>query len=130
SRHCAASCTGTSSRSCIQRTPEFAAMLESIRLRDFVIIEAAEIEFADGFCVLTGETGAGKSILIDALGLALGARADAGTVRQDTARADITATFTIDARMAQWLAERELDGDEGRVLLRRVIDADGRSKAL
>ncbi len=105
-------------------------MLESIRLRDFVIIDAAEIEFAEGFCVLTGETGAGKSILIDALGLALGARADAGTVRQGAARADITASFTIDAQTAQWLAERELDGDEGRVLLRRVIDADGRSKAL
>lgn len=105
-------------------------MLESIRLRDFVIIDAAEVEFAEGFCVLTGETGAGKSILIDALGLALGARADAGTVRQGAARADITASFRIDEQTARWLAERELDGDEGRVLLRRVIDADGRSKAL
>ncbi|MFA7503916.1 MAG: DNA repair protein RecN [Burkholderiaceae bacterium] len=105
-------------------------MLESIRLRDFVIVEAAEVEFAEGFCVLSGETGAGKSILIDALGLALGARADAGTVRQGAARADIAASFTIDAQAMQWLAERELEGDEGRVLLRRVIEADGRSKAL
>ncbi len=105
-------------------------MLESIRLRDFVIVEAAEVDFADGFCVLTGETGAGKSILIDALGLALGARADAGTIRQGATRADITASFTIDAQVAQWLADRELDGDDGRVLLRRVIEADGRSKAL
>lgn len=105
-------------------------MLESIRLRDFVIVEAAEVDFADGFCVLTGETGAGKSILIDALGLALGARADAGTIRQGAPRADITASFTIDAQTTQWLSDRELDGDDGRVLLRRVIEADGRSKAL
>ncbi|MEB2320160.1 MAG: DNA repair protein RecN [Pseudomonadota bacterium] len=105
-------------------------MLESIRLRDFVIVDAAEVEFAEGFCVLTGETGAGKSILIDALGLALGARADAGTVRQGAARADIAASFAIDAPTAQWLAERKLEGDEGRVLLRRIIEADGRSKAL
>lgn len=104
-------------------------MLESIRLRDFVIIDAAEVEFGEGFCVLTGETGAGKSILVDALGLALGARADAGTVRQGAARADITACFRIDDDVAQWLAERELDGDEDRVLLRRVVEADGRSKA-
>src|SRR5512138_1892566 len=111
-------------------------MLLSLSIRDFVLIEKLDLSVArdagsfGGLGALTGETGAGKSILIDALGLALGARADAGTVRQGAARADITASFRIDEQTARWLAERELDGDEGRVLLRRVIDADGRSKAL
>lgn len=104
-------------------------MLESIRLRDFVIVEAAEIGFAAGFCALTGETGAGKSILVDALGYALGARTDTGTIRQGAKRADITASFTTDAEIDAWLSERELDGDEGRVMLRRTIEADGRSRA-
>lgn len=105
-------------------------MLTALRLRDFVIVDAAELEFGPGFTVLTGETGAGKSILIDALGLALGARADAGVVREGTARADICAQFTTDARLQSWLAERDLGGDEGTVLLRRVVESDGRSRAL
>lgn len=105
-------------------------MLLRLLLRDFVIVDAAEIEFGSGFTVLSGETGAGKSILLDALGLAIGARADAGMVREGRARADITAEFAIDPDLDEWLAERDLRGDPGRLLARRVVEADGRSRAL
>jgi len=105
-------------------------MLTALRLRDFVIVDQAHLEFSPGFTVLTGETGAGKSILIDALGLALGLRADAGVVREGASRADITAEFTTDAALDAWLAGRDLAGDAGQVLLRRIVEADGRSRAL
>jgi DNA repair protein RecN (Recombination protein N) len=105
-------------------------MLTALRLRDFVIVEAIDLEFGPGFSVLSGETGAGKSILIDALGLALGARADQSVVREGASRADITASFSIDARLETWLDEHELAGDPGTVLARRLVDADGRSRAL
>ncbi len=105
-------------------------MLTELRLRDFVIVDSLELEFGPGFTVLSGETGAGKSILIDALGLALGARADASVVREGTRRADISALFRTDPTLDAWLAERELSGDAGQVWLRRVIEADGRSRAL
>jgi DNA repair protein RecN (Recombination protein N) len=105
-------------------------MLTALRLRDFVIVDAAELRFDAGFTVLTGETGAGKSILIDALGLVLGERADAGVIREGAARADVSADFTIDAAVQAWLVERDLQGDEGSVMLRRIVEADGRSRAL
>jgi DNA repair protein RecN (Recombination protein N) len=105
-------------------------MLTALRLRDFVIVEAVELDFGPGFTVLSGETGAGKSILIDALGLAVGARADAGVVREGAPRADIVAEFATDTRLDAWLAERDLGGDPGLVLLRRVVESDGRSRAL
>ncbi len=105
-------------------------MLLALRLRDFVIVDSLEIEFGSGFTVLTGETGAGKSILIDALQLALGARADTSVVREGAARADLVAEFSIDEPLERWLAERELAGDPGTLLLRRIIDTDGRSRAL
>ena len=105
-------------------------MLLALRLRDFVIVDALDIEFSPGFTVLTGETGAGKSILLDALSLAMGGRADAGVVREGAARADISATFRSSEALDAWLAERALAGDPGCVLLRRVIDAEGRSRAL
>jgi DNA repair protein RecN (Recombination protein N) len=105
-------------------------MLLSLRLEDFVIVDSAELEFGPGFTVLSGETGAGKSILIDALSLAMGGRADAGVVREGRPRADIAAEFRSDAALDAWLAERALQGDAGTVLLRRLVDADGRSRAL
>jgi DNA repair protein RecN (Recombination protein N) len=105
-------------------------MLRSLSIRDFVIVDRLELEFSPGFTALTGETGAGKSILVDALGLALGERADAGVVRQGTERAEITAEFELDVAspLQQWLSEREL-GSDGACLMRRVIDAGGRSRA-
>lgn len=105
-------------------------MLLSLHLRDFVIVDSADIEFGAGFTALTGETGAGKSILLDALGLALGARGDAGVVRDTRPRADISARFQSHPGLDAWLAERDLTGDPGELLLRRIVEADGRSRAL
>ena len=104
-------------------------MLRTLTIRDFVIVDAIELEFARGFSVFTGETGAGKSILIDALALALGGRGDASVVREGAAKADITADFAAPPEVQAWLAEHEFTDEDGGVLLRRVIDNAGRSKA-
>jgi DNA repair protein RecN (Recombination protein N) len=107
-------------------------MLRFLSVRDFVIVEQLELEFSAGFTVLTGETGAGKSILIDALSLALGERADASMVRPGSARSETSAEFDLSAQpdLARWLEENELTGDEaGSLLLRRVVDSAGRSRA-
>ena len=104
-------------------------MLRTLTIRDFVIVEAIELEFSAGFSVFTGETGAGKSILIDALQLALGGRGDASVVREGAARADITADFAVSGAAAAWLDDNACAADEGGALLRRVIDNAGRSKA-
>ncbi len=106
-------------------------MLRHLSIRDFVIVDRLELEFTGGFGALTGETGAGKSILLDALGLALGGKAEAGVVRTGQARAEIVAEFDLPAEgpLKAWLAEQELDTEEGCVLLRRVIESGGRSKA-
>jgi DNA repair protein RecN (Recombination protein N) len=104
-------------------------MLRTLTIRDFVIVDAIELEFSSGFSVFTGETGAGKSILIDALQLALGGRGDASVVREGAPKADISAEFAPSAVASAWLAQHELAADEGGVLLRRVIDNAGRSKA-
>jgi DNA repair protein RecN (Recombination protein N) len=104
-------------------------MLRTLTIRDFVIVDAIELEFSSGFTVFTGETGAGKSILIDALQLALGGRGDASMVREGASRADITADFAPSEAAAAWLAQHEFALDEGGALLRRVIDNAGRSKA-
>ncbi|HEV3106644.1 MAG TPA: AAA family ATPase, partial [Trinickia sp.] len=108
-------------------------MLRHLSIRDFVIVAALDLEFDRGFTVFSGETGAGKSILIDALALTLGARADATVVRTGTSRADITAEFTASDEVARWLDEQALAGSEAdgasAVLLRRVIDSNGRSRA-
>ena len=104
-------------------------MLRTLSIRDFVIVDSIELEFSSGFSVLTGETGAGKSILIDALTLALGGRGDASVVREGAAKADITAEFSAAAELDEWLAANEFSTEEGGALLRRVIDNAGRSKA-
>ena len=110
-------------------------MLQTISLRDFVIVDQLELDFASGFTVLTGETGAGKSILLDALGLVLGERADSSQIREGSNRAEISATFRIEAELVQsfgkWLDEQGLpDEDEGQtLLLKRIVESNGRSRA-
>ena len=106
-------------------------MLRTLAIRDFVIVDAIELELTSGFSVFTGETGAGKSILIDALTLALGGRADASVVREGAAKADISAEFTLhaDAALHAWLDDNAFDVEDGVLLLRRVVDNSGRSKA-
>ena len=103
-------------------------MLRLLHVRDFVIVDEAEISFSPGFTVFSGETGAGKSILIDALSLALGARGDTGLLRAGADRAEINAVFETPASLQDWLAERDFDPHDD-LILRRIIDSQGRSKA-
>lgn len=103
-------------------------MLRTLHIRDFVIVDQAEIQFEPGFTVFSGETGAGKSILIDALSLALGARGDATVLREGATRTDITAVFDAPQALASWLQTQELETDDALVL-RRVIDSQGRSRS-
>lgn len=102
--------------------------LKSIHLRDFVIVRELELDLRTGFSVLTGETGAGKSILIDALQLALGNRAEAGVVREGAQRAEIAAEFDLPQSLSQWLDNAGFE-HEGNLLVRRSIDAQGKSRA-
>lgn len=106
-------------------------MLRALTIRDFVIVEQSSLEFAPGFTALTGETGAGKSILIDALAATLGERSDATLVRAGAKQAEVAAEFELaDAPAAEaWLGEAGLEGDPGTCLVRRVIEAGGRSRA-
>ena len=108
-------------------------MLNSLAIRDVVLIEALDLQFGAGLGVLTGETGAGKSILLDALGLALGARGEAGLVRPGAAQAVVTATFDTppsDGPIVALLSENGLDLDPGEpLLIRRIVKADGGSRA-
>ena len=105
-------------------------MLRHLTIRDFVIVDRLELEFSTGFGALTGETGAGKSILIDALALALGERADAGVIRSGCDKAEVAATFDVASlpEVGAWLKANDLEGDD-ELLLRRVVDAGGRSRA-
>ena len=105
-------------------------MLRVLSIRDFVIVDWLELEFAPGFTVLTGETGAGKSILVDALAMVLGERADAIVVRVGAERAEINAEFAVDdlPDIARWLKDNDLAGDEGVLLMRRVVEGSGRSR--
>lgn len=105
-------------------------MLKFLSVRDFVIVSSLELDFSSGFTALTGETGAGKSILIGALSLALGERGDAAMVRNGCERAEIAAEFDITTlpHLQTWLAGQDLAGDENTCLLRRVLDAGGRSR--
>ncbi|MEP7083690.1 MAG: DNA repair protein RecN, partial [Betaproteobacteria bacterium] len=106
-------------------------MLRTLSIRNFILVEQLEIDFDDGFTVLTGETGAGKSILLDALTLVLGGRGDSGVVRAGAERAEISAEFDL-GRLADaqaWLRANDMANDERTALLRRVIDGQGRSRA-
>ena len=110
-------------------------MLQTISLRDFVIVDQLELDFASGFTVLTGETGAGKSILLDALGLVLGERADSSQIREGSNRAEISALFRIESELVpsfgQWLDAQgfPLEDDGQSLLLKRTVETNGRSRA-
>jgi len=105
-------------------------MLTHLQIRDFAIVESVELDLSPGFTALTGETGAGKSILVDALLLAVGGRADSGAVRHGAERAEVTASFDLarNAGAVAWLDEQSIE-HEGEAVLRRVVSADGRSRA-
>ena len=103
-------------------------MLRALHIRDFVIVTEADISFESGFTVFSGETGAGKSILIDALALTLGERADTGVLRQGAARAEISAVFDVPESLTKWLNEHDLHAED-ELILRRIVDAQGRSRA-
>jgi DNA repair protein RecN (Recombination protein N) len=102
--------------------------LRRIVLRDFVIVQSLDLELSSGFSVLTGETGAGKSILIDALQLALGARTDSGVVREGATRCEIAAEFDASPVLTPWLEEQGFPVEDF-LLLRRTVDTEGRSRA-
>jgi len=106
-------------------------MLRNLNIKDLAVVESLSLELEPGLTVLTGETGAGKSILLTALGLALGERAEAGFIRPGAGRAEINLAFSLDDAPAAraWLAERELLDEEELCLIRRVVNPDGRSKA-
>jgi DNA repair protein RecN (Recombination protein N) len=104
-------------------------LLRALEVRDFVIIAKASLEFGSGFTVLTGETGAGKSILVDAIELLVGGRGDAALVREGAERAELSAEFDFESNdFSAWLGAAELHGDPGSVILRRSIDRGGRSR--
>jgi len=104
-------------------------VLRALEIRDFVLVERASLEPGGGFSVLTGETGAGKSMLVDALELLVGGRGDGGLVRKDAERAELSADFDFSSPvLSAWLDERDLAGDPGVVILRRTIDRAGRSR--
>jgi len=103
-------------------------VLRALEVRDFVLIDHASLELGEGFSVLTGETGAGKSILVDAIELLVGGRADAAVVRAAAERAELSGEFDVSKSMGTWLEERDLAGDPGQLVLRRSIDRAGRSR--
>ena len=106
-------------------------MLENLLIKNYVIVDELDLNFLLGFSSLTGETGAGKSILIDALSLALGSRGESGVVKMGNEKADITATFNLEGNdeAKKWLSQNEFEEPEDQLLLRRVIYKDGKSKA-
>ena len=105
-------------------------MLLNLTISDLAVVKSLDLDLQNGMSVLTGETGAGKSILLTALGLALGDRADSGYVRPGCKRAEINLTFDLTKASSakQWLTDHELD-DDHYCLIRRIVNADGRSKA-
>jgi DNA repair protein RecN (Recombination protein N) len=105
-------------------------LLRALEIRDFVIVESASLELEPGFSVLSGETGAGKSILVDAIELLVGARSEAGAVKEGCERAELAAEFEFENNqpVSNWVEEHELVGDPGQVILRRTIDRSGRTR--
>ncbi|MBA2484005.1 MAG: DNA repair protein RecN [Nitrosomonas sp.] len=105
-------------------------MLSHLSIRDFVIVDQIDLDFSPGFTVLTGETGAGKSILIDALSLTMGGRSDSSQVRHHCDRAEVSAIFDISSlpELSEWLAKNSLQGDSDTCLLRRTLDTNSRSR--
>ena len=110
-------------------------MLQTLSLRDFVIVDQLELDYSSGFTVLTGETGAGKSILLDALSLVLGERADSSQIREGSNRAEISALFRIEPQQAEhfnnWLDQQGFPSEDGgqSLLLKRTVEGNGRSRA-
>jgi DNA repair protein RecN (Recombination protein N) len=103
-------------------------VLRALYISDYVLIAELSLELDGGFGVLTGETGAGKSILVDAIELLVGGRGDAAVVREGAERAELSADFEVSEAVSTWIRERELEGDPGRLLVRRTIDRAGRSR--
>ncbi|MBT8132439.1 MAG: AAA family ATPase, partial [Gammaproteobacteria bacterium] len=103
-------------------------MLREIQIRNYAVVDTLDLDFSPGMTVLTGETGAGKSILIGALGLALGDRADATIIRDGADRTEISACFEPGDELVGWLQDKELQAD-GECLVRRLISREGRSRA-
>lgn len=106
-------------------------MLLTLHVKDFVIVDQLQLEFSPGFTVLTGETGAGKSIILDALGLLLGDRAEIAQIREGADRAEISASLDIQRLpdLKAWLGDNALSGDDDELLIRRLIDRSGRSRS-
>ncbi|MBA2709170.1 MAG: DNA repair protein RecN [Tatlockia sp.] len=106
-------------------------MLTNLRIENFTIVKLLDIDFASGMTAFTGETGAGKSIMIDALMLALGARADASVIRFGEEKCDISACFQFDGKSepAQWLLQHDIEWEQDEIILRRVLNTEGRSKS-
>jgi DNA repair protein RecN (Recombination protein N) len=106
-------------------------MLQSLTIRDFVIVDQLDLDFSQGLTVLTGETGAGKSILIDALSLALGARAESGMIRLGCEKTEISVSFFIQNNpfVSAWLEQNAIELDDGQLIFRRLLYQDGRSRA-
>src|SRR5271169_5739918 len=124
-RNCIGAVAATATRTIDRRSP----MLNYLQLRDLVIVDQAELEFGPGLTALTGETGAGKSIVVDALLLIAGGRGAGDIVRQGAERAEVAAGFSsLSADALGWLEEQSIEHD-GELILRRVLGADGRSRA-
>ncbi|MFY9316028.1 MAG: AAA family ATPase, partial [Burkholderiales bacterium] len=106
-------------------------MLRALGIRDFVIVERVELETGAGFTVLSGETGAGKSILVDALELLVGGRGDVAVVRDGAERAELSAEFDLEgnAFLSSWLEKNDFQEEPNQILIRRTIDRTGRSRA-
>ena len=104
-------------------------MLSRLQVRNYVLIDSLEIDFSEGLVIITGQTGAGKSILLGALSLLMGAKAEASMVSEGAENCVVEAEFDVDASMKQLLEENDVGWDEGHLIVRRVVNRSGRSRA-